>query len=83
MNTTVSADGSAITFTRGSASRPAVAQMGESPMWTGFEEVAHTLPDDGALAALLPDAKRVTLPGQDHAVAPEAIAPVVRDFLLG
>jgi pimeloyl-ACP methyl ester carboxylesterase len=96
-----------------------VAQMRQSPMWTGFEEVAHTLPYDGALmtvggtlapqwaeitistlvadgergepwihpaadalAATLRSATRTTLAGQDHGVAPEAIAPVLRDFFL-
>ena len=33
-----------------------------------------------ALAALLPDARRVTIPDQDHGVAPEAIAPVLAEF---
>jgi pimeloyl-ACP methyl ester carboxylesterase len=96
-----------------------VAQMRDSPMWSAFEEVAHTLPYDGALmdvggtlparwsslktptlvadgdagmpwmrpaadalAAALPNARRVTLAGQDHGVEPEAISPVIRDFFL-
>jgi pimeloyl-ACP methyl ester carboxylesterase len=33
-----------------------------------------------AIAELLPDATRRTLPGQDHAVAPEAIASVLHEF---
>jgi pimeloyl-ACP methyl ester carboxylesterase len=37
-------------------------------------------PAADALAAILPDAERRTLPDQDHAVAPEAIAPVLREF---
>jgi pimeloyl-ACP methyl ester carboxylesterase len=113
-------DAAAFFFTQGVGMPAAVVeQMRQSPMWSGFEEVAHTLPYDGALmevggtlparwaevrapalvadggegapwmhpaadalAALLPDAKRVTLAGQDHGVAPEAIAPVLRDFLV-
>lgn len=96
-----------------------VAQMRQSPVWPGLEEVAHTLPYDealmtvggalppewakitistlvadgelgepwmhpaaDALAATLRSATRTTLPGQSHGVAPEAIAPVIRDFLL-
>lgn len=38
----------------------------------------HTGAD--AIAAILPNAQRRTLPGQDHAVAPDAIAPVLRDY---
>jgi pimeloyl-ACP methyl ester carboxylesterase len=34
-----------------------------------------------ALAELLPNAERRTLPGQTHAVAAEALAPVVQEFL--
>jgi pimeloyl-ACP methyl ester carboxylesterase len=34
-----------------------------------------------ALAKVLPNASRATLPGQDHGPAPQAIAPVIRDFL--
>jgi pimeloyl-ACP methyl ester carboxylesterase len=37
-------------------------------------------PAADALAALLPNARRYTLPGQDHAVAPDAIAPVLTDY---
>jgi pimeloyl-ACP methyl ester carboxylesterase len=33
-----------------------------------------------ALAALLPDGRRVTIPDQDHGVAPEVIAPVLAEF---
>lgn len=33
-----------------------------------------------ALAALLPDARRHTIPDQDHGVEPDAIAPVLTDF---
>jgi hypothetical protein len=36
-----------------------------------------------ALAALLPDARRVTIPGQDHGVAPEAIVPLLAEFYGG
>jgi hypothetical protein len=39
-------------------------------------------PAADALAAVLEKATRTTLSGQDHGVAPEAIAPVVRDFFL-
>ena len=37
-------------------------------------------PAADAIAAILPNAQRRTLPDQDHAVAPEAIAPVLREF---
>jgi hypothetical protein len=33
-----------------------------------------------ALAGLLPNARRHTFPGADHSVAPEVLAPVLRDF---
>ncbi len=96
-----------------------VAQMRHAPMWPGFEEVAHTLPYDGALmevggtlpdrwagitvptlvadggngaawthpaadavASKLQNASRTTLPDQDHGVAAEAVAPVLRAFYL-
>lgn len=36
-----------------------------------------------AVAAALPDARRRTLTGQPHNVAPEAIAPVLREFFVG
>jgi pimeloyl-ACP methyl ester carboxylesterase len=36
-----------------------------------------------ALAGALPDARRVTLAGQGHDIAPEALAPVLAEFLLG
>jgi pimeloyl-ACP methyl ester carboxylesterase len=49
-----------------------VADGGASP------ESMRTSAD--ALAALLPSARRVTIPGQDHAVAPEAIVPVLAEF---
>ncbi|MPZ28764.1 MAG: alpha/beta fold hydrolase [Micromonosporaceae bacterium] len=42
------------------------------------EPFLHTAAD--AIAGLLPDARRHTLTGQDHAVTPDAIAPVLRDF---
>jgi hypothetical protein len=35
-----------------------------------------------AVADVLPDAKRRTLEGQPHNVAPEAIAPALREFLV-
>lgn len=37
-------------------------------------------PAADALAALLPNARRHTIPGQDHAVAADAIAPVLIDY---
>jgi alpha-beta hydrolase superfamily lysophospholipase len=37
-------------------------------------------PAADALAALLPHARRHTVAGQDHAVAPDAIAPVLTDY---
>ncbi|HEY2789001.1 MAG TPA: hypothetical protein VGI72_06055 [Gaiellales bacterium] len=36
-----------------------------------------------ALAAILPDAQRLTLAGQTHDVAAEALAPVLRDLFSG
>jgi len=36
-----------------------------------------------ALAALLDDAHRVTLAGQEHAVEPKVIAPVLIEFYTG
>lgn len=39
---------------------------------------AHAAAD--ALAHLLPGARRVTVPGQEHAVAPEALAPTLTAF---
>jgi pimeloyl-ACP methyl ester carboxylesterase len=33
-----------------------------------------------ALAALLPDARHRTIPGQDHNVSPDALAPILIDF---
>jgi pimeloyl-ACP methyl ester carboxylesterase len=36
-----------------------------------------------AVAAILPDARRCTLAGQHHAVAPEALAPVLVEFFAG
>jgi pimeloyl-ACP methyl ester carboxylesterase len=49
----------------------------------GAEGMPWMRPAADTLADLLPDARRTTLPGQDHGVAPEAIAPVIRDFYLG
>jgi pimeloyl-ACP methyl ester carboxylesterase len=95
--------------------------MRQSPMWPGFEAVAHTLVHDGvvmegtqrgqplpagrwasvdvptlvvdggaseswmhaaadALASTLPNTRRETLAGQTHAVEPNVLAPVLRDF---
>jgi pimeloyl-ACP methyl ester carboxylesterase len=100
-----------------------VAPMRDTPMWAGFEAVAHTLPYDGAimdgtqsgealpaqrwasvkiptlvadggasgpamhsaaqaLADLLPDARRHTLVGEEHAVDPAILAPVLIDFFI-
>ena len=36
-----------------------------------------------AAAAVLPGARRHTLPGQDHAVDPSVLAPVLRGFFAG
>ena len=52
-----------------------VMDGGESPAW---QRTAVR-----ALADLLPQAQRRTLEGQDHEVAPEALAPVVVEFLAG
>lgn len=43
------------------------------------EAYMHNAAD--ALAAVLPNAQRVTLDGQTHQVAPDAVAPALRDFL--
>jgi len=45
------------------------------------ETFMHTGAD--ALAALLPNAQRQTLEGQDHAVSPVALAPVLEAFFAG
>jgi len=50
-----------------------VMDGGESPPW--LHSAAR------ALVALIPDVSYRTLQGQDHAAAPEAIAPVLVDFL--
>jgi pimeloyl-ACP methyl ester carboxylesterase len=50
-----------------------VADGGDTPQ-------AYIRPAADALAALLPRAHRRTIRGQDHAVAPDAIAPVLTDF---
>ncbi|WP_214412522.1 alpha/beta fold hydrolase [Sphaerisporangium fuscum] len=97
-----------------------IPQMRTTPMWAGFEEVAHTLAYDvtvmgdyqvpaarvaafdiptlvadggespdwmrnaaAALAAALPGAKRRTLEGQSHGVAPEVLAPLLAEFFAG
>lgn len=52
---------------------PALVVVGENS-----EPFLHSAA--GALAELLPDAQRHPLAGQDHGVAPEAIAPVLRDY---
>ena len=49
-----------------------VADGGASPAW-----MRHTA---DAVAAVLPDARRSTLAGQQHAVAPEVLVPVLTDF---
>jgi hypothetical protein len=36
-----------------------------------------------ALAGILPHAQRLTLPGQTHDVAAEALAPVLAEFFSG
>jgi hypothetical protein len=72
----------------------AVAQLREAPNWPGFEAVAHTVLYDEALLGdrtvsrdrlggdhrALPSAQHRTLEGQTHAVAPEALAPVLAEF---
>ena len=53
---------------------PTLIMDGEnSPAWM------HDSMD--ALAALLPDTRRHTFPGADHSVAPDALTPVLRDFI--
>lgn len=47
---------------------------GKSPAWMQNAQAA--------LAAALPRASHMTLPGQNHMVAAKAIAPVISDFLL-
>jgi hypothetical protein len=46
---------------------------GNSPTWTRNSS--------RALVRLLPDVSYRTLAGQDHNVAPEAVAPVLAEFL--
>ncbi len=52
-----------------------VMDGGESPAW--LRSAAR------ALVGLLPDICYRTLEGQDHAVAPEALAPELKTFLRG
>ena len=52
-----------------------VADGGASPGWM------HHAAD--ALTTVLPDVRRRTLDGQDHAVAPEVHAPALTEFLAG
>jgi pimeloyl-ACP methyl ester carboxylesterase len=53
---------------------PTLIMDGEnSPAW-----MHHSM---DALTALLPDTRRHTFPGADHSVAPDALAPVLRDFM--
>jgi pimeloyl-ACP methyl ester carboxylesterase len=53
---------------------PTLIMDGEnSPAWM------HHAVD--ALAELLPDTRRHTFPGADHSVPPDALAPVLRDFM--
>ena len=49
-----------------------VLDGGESPAWAGAAA--------RALVEILPDARRRTLAGQTHAVAPEVLAPVLDEF---
>jgi pimeloyl-ACP methyl ester carboxylesterase len=51
-----------------------VAAGGKSPAW-----MANAT---RALADVLPDARYRTLPGQNHMVKPQAIAPVLTEFFL-
>jgi pimeloyl-ACP methyl ester carboxylesterase len=101
-----------------------VAGMRQSPIWAGFEAVAHTLVYDGIimegtqagkplpaerwtsvsaptlvvdggasdawvhdgadeLARVLPNARRQTLEGQTHQVAPDVLAATIREALSG
>lgn len=53
---------------------PTLIMDGEdSPAWMHYAMAA--------LAGLLPDTRRHTFPGADHSVAPDALAPVLRDFM--
>ena len=52
-----------------------VADGGKSP--------AYMRNSAAAVAAVLPNAKYVTVPGQTHLVKAKALAPVLRDFFLG
>jgi len=52
-----------------------VMDGGQSPAWA-----RHAVQ---ALVSLLPHAQRRTLPGQEHNVAPAALAPVLAEFLNG
>jgi len=52
-----------------------VMDGGESPTWLGNAAQA--------VAAVLPNARHRTLEGQEHGVAPEALAPVLEEFFAG
>lgn len=107
-----------------------IEQLRHSPLWSGLEALAHTLPYDAvimeeteqgnpaplaqwasvaiptlvmdgtmslgseeghafmrhgadALAKVLPNAQRLTLPGQDHGPSNEALIPALRTFFIG
>ncbi len=73
---TIMSDFSDPTKQFGGIRTPALAlDGGASPEWA--HNVAQMLVD------VLPNAKRRTLAGQTHAVAPEALAPVLVEFFLG
>jgi pimeloyl-ACP methyl ester carboxylesterase len=58
----------------GQVTVPTLIMDGEnSPAWQHYSMAA--------LADLLPDTHRHTFPGADHSVAPDALAPVLRDFM--
>lgn len=46
----------------------------------GGESPAHMHTGADAIARLLPNARRVTLPGQDHSAEPAVLAPVLLEF---
>lgn len=111
-------------------SKGMIEQLRHAPMWSGLEELAHTLPYDAAimedteqgdpapleqwasvtiptlvmdgtlslgseeahafmrhgadaLARVLPNARRLTLEGQDHGPSNEVLVPALRAFFIG
>jgi pimeloyl-ACP methyl ester carboxylesterase len=72
MGDTMSGDPSTLQRWAGLTTRTLVVDGSESPQWL------HNAAD--ALGKVLPNARRDTLEGQSHIVAPDVLAPVIRDF---